>query len=95
MFRVENSERARRRLSVGVRESLTNRTLPSSDTPCSGGGGGSYIPDSATSSTDTPCSCAMNPNTWKMTKPANILVPLLTLANIIQSLKGNKTAHFI
>ena len=44
------------------------------------------LPDSATSSTDTPCSCAMKPSTWKMMKPAKMLVPLLTVAKIMQSL---------
>ncbi len=44
------------------------------------------IPDSATSSTDTPCSWAMNPRTLKMTNPAYSDVKLFIPAINTQSL---------
>ena len=45
------------------------------------------IPDSATWSIPTCCSCAIKPRTEKIVKPAIKLVPELTMANIMLSLK--------
>lgn len=45
------------------------------------------VPDAATSATGLCCSCAMNPTTEKMTKPANILVLEFTVHTINASLK--------
>ncbi len=49
-----------------------------------------HKPEAATSDTALPCSWAMKPMTEKMTKPENILVPLLTAAMISASLNNKQ-----